>query len=72
MLLHAVCEAVDARIEIVQKIQTHDPLIQQLGLSLKRELETGVAESRLYAESVATLLAVHLLKHYSVQKIVVP
>ncbi len=38
---------------------------------LKRELETGVAESRLYAESVATLLAVHLLKRYSVQKIVV-
>lgn len=72
MLAHAAYELVDTeRIEIAQQLQTHDPLIQQLGLSLKRELETGVADSRLYAESVATLLAVHLLKRYSVQKTIV-
>ncbi|MEH2147595.1 AraC family transcriptional regulator [Nostoc sp.] len=72
MLAHTAYESVDAdRIEIVQQLQTQDPLIEQLGFSLKRELETGFADSRLYAQSVATLLAVHLLKHYSAQRTII-
>ena len=66
-ILTAVGESINTdRVEIIQQLQTQDLLIQQLGLSLKR-LEMGAADSRLYAESVATLLAVHLLKRYSVQ-----
>ena len=66
-ILTAIGESINTdRVEIIQQLQTQDLLIQQLGLSLKR-LDMGAADSRLYAESVATMLAVHLLKRYSVQ-----
>ncbi len=72
ILVQAAYESVNTdRVEIVQQLQTHDLLIQQLGLSLKRELEIGVGSSRLYAESVATMLAVHLLKRYCVHQPVI-
>jgi AraC family transcriptional regulator len=48
--------------------QTPDPLIYQIGLALKAELEAEGAGSRLYAETMANALVVHLLKHYSVAK----
>nr|WP_250124871.1 hypothetical protein [Chroococcidiopsis sp. CCMEE 29] len=41
------------------------PLIQHMGLALKAELEAGGADTRLYAESMATALSVHLLRRYS-------
>lgn len=68
-LARAAFESIDGdRIELVQQLQVRDALIQQLGLSLKQELEMGAADSRLYAESVAAMLAVHLLKRYSVHQ----
>ncbi|NJL67601.1 MAG: helix-turn-helix transcriptional regulator [Microcoleus sp. SM1_3_4] len=42
-----------------------DPLIYQIGLALKAALETDESSDRLYAESAATFLAVHILRHYS-------
>lgn len=36
-----------------------------MGLALKAELEAGGTDSRLYAESMATAMAVHLLRRYS-------
>lgn len=57
-------ESVDAHIEIVPQFSISDPLIQQIGLSLKAELETEGLGNRLYVESLATLLSVHLLRHY--------
>jgi AraC family transcriptional regulator len=46
-LTRAAFESVDAdRVELVQQLQVRDPLIQQLGLSLKQELETSAADSR--------------------------
>ncbi len=72
ILVQAAYESVNTdRVEIVQQLQTHDLLIQQVGLSLKRELEIGVGSSHLYAESVATMLAVHLLKRYCVHQPVI-
>lgn len=72
ILAQVAYESVDVdKIEIVQRVQVHDPLIQHLGLSLKRELETSAADSCLYAESVAIMLAVHILKRYSVQQPVI-
>lgn len=44
-----------------------DPLIQQIGLALKHALENGLG-SRLYADSMANALAVHLLSRYSTRK----
>jgi AraC family transcriptional regulator len=65
----AAFESIDPdRIELRQHLQVRDPLIQQLGLSLKHELETNATDSRLYAETVATMLSVHLLKRYSVRQ----
>lgn len=56
------------RIELTPRFATFDPLIHQLGLALKAELEAGESSSLLYVESAATMLATHLLRHYSVQK----
>ena len=56
-----------ANIEITPQFKIRDPLIQQIGLALKSELELEGLSDRLYAESMANALAVHLLKHYSVR-----
>jgi AraC family transcriptional regulator len=46
-----------------------DPLLLQVVLALKAEIDEGmVASSSLYAESLTTTLAAHLLRHYTVWK----
>ena len=46
-----------------------DPLLLQIALALKTEIDEGmVASSSLYAESLTTTLAAHLLRHYTVWK----
>ena len=68
-LINAVHESMNVdKIEITQKIKTFDPLIKQIGLAIKTELEISIADSRLYVESAANMLAVHLLKRYSTRK----
>ncbi len=42
-----------------------DPLLLQLGLTLKAELKQGYPGGTLYIDSIAQLLTVHLLKNYS-------
>lgn len=56
------------RIELIPHFATSDPLVHQIGLALKAELEAGESSSLLYVESAATMLAAHLLRHYSAQK----
>lgn len=56
------------RVEIVPQFKLRDPLIQQIGLTLKSELEVDRLGDRLYAESMANALAVHLLRRYSTRK----
>lgn len=64
----AVHEAVDVdKLEIKPQVFGFDPLICQIGLELKKELETTGVDSCLYAESMATALGVHLIKRYSTQ-----
>ncbi len=53
---------------LVPQFATPDPLVYQLGLSLKTVLEQNPTGSRLYAETTAVMLAVHLLQHYSQRK----
>lgn len=55
-------------IELIPQFQIRDPLIQHMGLALKAELETGGADSKLYAESMATALCAHLLRRYCSRK----
>ncbi|MGB7441918.1 MAG: AraC family transcriptional regulator [Coleofasciculaceae cyanobacterium] len=56
------------RVELMPNFQVHDPLIQQIGLSLKAELERNRADSGLYAESMGVALSAHLLQRYTVKK----
>ncbi len=59
------CEIIHSdRVELVPQFATTDPLVQQIGLALKADLESGSSFGSLYAESLATALVVHLLKHY--------
>jgi AraC family transcriptional regulator len=63
MLEQVAYESTDAeRIEFVPQFKLIDPLIQYLAHALKSELESGCLSGRLYAESAAAMLAVHLLK----------
>ncbi|MEG3878706.1 AraC family transcriptional regulator [Microcoleus sp. herbarium7] len=52
-------------VELIPHFAVQDPLIYQIGLALKAALETDESSDRLYAESAATFLAVHILRHYS-------
>lgn len=56
------------RVELVPQTYINDPLLYQLGLTLKTELQRSGAESKFYAESAATFLAVHFLRHYTTRK----
>jgi AraC family transcriptional regulator len=53
------------RIEILPHFAQADPLIYQLGRSLKIALESDPISSRIYAESLSNTLAAHLVYHYS-------
>ena len=53
------------RIQVTPQRKTRDPLIQHIGLALKTEMEIDGLSSRLYAESMGSALAVHLLHRYS-------
>ena len=59
------------RVELAEACGARDPLIRQIGLALMREGEAEQPAGRLYAESLANLLAVHLLRHYSANSVMV-
>lgn len=50
---------------VQERMGFHDPLLAQIGLALWGELERPSPTGRLYAESAAHLLAVHLLRRYT-------
>jgi AraC family transcriptional regulator len=52
-------------VEIQWRFNIHDPLIRQIGLALKTDLEQGCPVGSLYAESLTQSLALHLLRNYS-------
>lgn len=65
----SIYDLVDSeKIELTPHFATPDPLICQLGLTLKAELVSNALGSKLYAETIANLLIVHLLQHYSTKK----
>lgn len=64
--MHRVADEV-VRAGDVQVTSRHfirDPFLEQLGISLRPELAKG-SPSLLYAESLATVMAVHLIRNYS-------
>jgi AraC family transcriptional regulator len=63
LLEQVAYESINAeRIELLPQIKMSDPLIQQIAYALKNELETNCLSGRLYWESAAAMLAIHLLK----------
>lgn len=53
------------RVELLLTLKKADPLIHHIGLALKASLEEDGGGSRFYADSMATALSAHLLRHYS-------
>jgi AraC family transcriptional regulator len=52
-------------VELQPRLGIHDPLIHGISQALQLEAAAGQAASRLYGESLAAALAVHLAKEYS-------
>ncbi len=63
-IAHATHESYCGAVEIVEQWTASDPLIQQLALALRKEFLSGCLR-RLYIESVANVLAAHLLRSYA-------
>jgi len=53
-------------VEVIEKSSVDDHLVVSIGQALLAELEGNAPGGRLYAESMANVLAVHLLRHYTV------
>ncbi len=54
------------RVKILPHFAQSDPVIYEIGLTLKSELESGQENNKMYVDSAAIFLATHLIKHYSV------
>ncbi|HWS89596.1 MAG TPA: AraC family transcriptional regulator [Pyrinomonadaceae bacterium] len=54
-----------ARFEVVARSSPRDPLVNRVGLALLAEMGSEAPGGRLYAESLANVLAVHLLRNYT-------
>lgn len=55
------------RLELVPQLGLTDPLIHAIALALKTEVENGGSSGRMYGETLATTLGVHLARKYSGQ-----
>jgi AraC family transcriptional regulator len=53
------------RLELLPEFRTRDPQIEAIGMMLLTELQQGNCGSRLYIESLANVLAVHLIRQYT-------
>ncbi|MBT9317939.1 helix-turn-helix domain-containing protein [Leptothoe spongobia] len=53
------------RIQLIPAFQTHDPQIEAIATMLLAELKGESLGSQLYIESLANVLAVHLLRHHT-------
>ena len=59
------------RLELLPQFKLNDPLIYQMAIALKTQVEAPGDWNRLYVESMATALSVHLLQHYSTRNSIV-
>ena len=59
------------QVQLIPHLAISDPLILQMGLALKKALENN-AYSRLYIDTMANALLVHLIQQYSTTKPVLP
>ncbi len=67
-LLHSAARDLELnpdRAVLTPRMQLRDPRLEHLAWALKAEREAGYAGGRLYAESLGTALAAHLLRAYA-------
>ena len=57
------------RMELTMRVAIDEPLVREIALSLKREIETGAAGGRCYGETLAHALAVHLVSHFGTRPV---
>ena len=60
-----VIEGDPASLTLYERSGFQDPLLVQIGLALQHELEQPTPAGKLYAQTAAQMLAVHLLRHYT-------
>ena len=66
LVLRAAAEfSAPLRAEVIETSAPNDPVIMSVGLGLMAELETEKESGRMYAESLANILALHLLRNYT-------
>jgi AraC family transcriptional regulator len=68
LLMRATQELTPRAIELIPQCSIDDPVIQQLALALKLEIQTGCLSGRLYGELLGTALAARLAQRYAVSK----
>jgi AraC family transcriptional regulator len=61
-------ELMQREIELIPQLAIDDPVIHQLALALKLEIQTGCMSGRLYGELLGTALAARLVQNYAVSK----
>ena len=61
-------ELMQSEIELIPQLSIDDPVIGQLALALKTEIQTGCMSGRLYGESLGMALAARLVQNYAVSK----
>lgn len=61
-------ELMQREIELIPQFSIDDPVIQQLALALKTEIQTGCMSGKLYGEALGTALAARLVQNYAVSK----
>jgi AraC family transcriptional regulator len=68
LLIQATQELMPREIELIPQCSIDDPVIQQLALALKLEIQTGCVSGRLYGELLGTAIAARLAANYAVSK----
>jgi AraC family transcriptional regulator len=68
LLNQATQELMPYEIELIPQVSIDDPVIQQLALALKLEIQTGCMSGRLYGELLGRALAARLVQNYAVSK----
>lgn len=60
-----IAESDPASLTLYGRAGFQDPLLAQIGLALQHELEQPTPAGKLYAQTAAQMLAVHLLRYYT-------
>ena len=73
VIAHAASDSrLSGNFELVERYARQDTVISNVGMALLGELNSQGLSGRLYAESLSNVLAVHLLRYYTHEKVEAP